>query len=196
MSSKEKTSTTSNMVDALFGSATGKCNCKGDECKPQSRDMRKLQADLKAAKESPGVTPAPPDKPPLFNINVQTEERRTVLCSVRRTYTMRKVAEKCGGLRHRGSNIGCGDWKDKPWSSGTARVIFGDDDLDLDSTLEGEGIQEDATISIHVDKGVFSVTIPDGVTSIDKSAFSGCTGLTSVDIPNGVTRIPFYHGIR
>ena len=34
-----------------------------------------------------------------------------------------------------------------------------------------------------------SVTIPNSVTSIGSSAFSGCSGLTSVTIPNSVTSI-------
>ena len=37
--------------------------------------------------------------------------------------------------------------------------------------------------------GLTSVTIPDGVTSIGSSAFSGCSGLTSVAIPDSVTNI-------
>ena len=37
--------------------------------------------------------------------------------------------------------------------------------------------------------GLTSVDIPDGVTSIGESAFEGCSGLTSVDIPDGVTSI-------
>ena len=37
--------------------------------------------------------------------------------------------------------------------------------------------------------GLTSVTIGNGVTSIDYEAFSGCTGLTSVTIPNSVTSI-------
>ena len=37
--------------------------------------------------------------------------------------------------------------------------------------------------------GLTSITIPNSVTSIGKSAFSNCTGLTSVTIPNSVTSI-------
>ncbi|MBQ9693489.1 MAG: leucine-rich repeat domain-containing protein, partial [Kiritimatiellae bacterium] len=37
--------------------------------------------------------------------------------------------------------------------------------------------------------GLTSVTIPESVTSIGESAFSGCSGLTSVTIPEGVTSI-------
>ncbi|GHS85454.1 hypothetical protein FACS1894201_05160 [Bacteroidia bacterium] len=37
--------------------------------------------------------------------------------------------------------------------------------------------------------GLTSVTIPNSVTSIGSSAFSGCSGLTSVTIPNSVTSI-------
>ena len=40
--------------------------------------------------------------------------------------------------------------------------------------------------------GLTSVTIPDSVTSIGSSAFYNCTGLTSVTIPNGVKAIPSY----
>lgn len=36
-------------------------------------------------------------------------------------------------------------------------------------------------------KGTFQ--IPDSVTSIESSAFEGCTGLTSIEIPNSVTSI-------
>ena len=36
------------------------------------------------------------------------------------------------------------------------------------------------------------MTIPDSVTSIGDSAFSGCTGLTSVTIPDSVTSIGWY----
>ncbi len=36
---------------------------------------------------------------------------------------------------------------------------------------------------------LFSVTIPNGVTSIGSGAFSGCTGISDISIPNGVTSI-------
>ena len=39
--------------------------------------------------------------------------------------------------------------------------------------------------------GLTSVAIPDGVTSIGSSAFSGCSGLTSVTVPEGVTSIGY-----
>ena len=37
--------------------------------------------------------------------------------------------------------------------------------------------------------GLTSITIPSSVTSIGNGAFSGCTGLTSIEIPNSVTSI-------
>ena len=40
--------------------------------------------------------------------------------------------------------------------------------------------------------GLTSVTIPESVTSIGSSAFSGCSGLTSITIPNKVTSIGSY----
>ena len=39
--------------------------------------------------------------------------------------------------------------------------------------------------------GLTSVTIPESVTSIGSSAFSGCSGLTSITIPNKVTSISY-----
>ena len=37
--------------------------------------------------------------------------------------------------------------------------------------------------------GLTSITIPDSVTTISDSAFSNCSGLTSITIPNSVTTI-------
>ena len=47
----------------------------------------------------------------------------------------------------------------------------------------------EGTALLHVNRDVESVTIPDGVTSIDDRVFSGCTNLTSITIPDSVTSI-------
>ena len=37
--------------------------------------------------------------------------------------------------------------------------------------------------------GLTSITLPNSITSIGSKAFSGCTGLTSITLPNSVTTI-------
>ena len=44
-------------------------------------------------------------------------------------------------------------------------------------------------VSVNPESCAGIVTIPDGITSIGTSAFSGCTNLTSINIPEGVTSI-------
>ena len=39
------------------------------------------------------------------------------------------------------------------------------------------------------DKTVVVITIPEGINTIGRDAFKGCTSLTSIDIPNSVTSI-------
>ena len=57
------------------------------------------------------------------------------------------------------------------------------------SSIEGILYNNDATTLIYCPITKKTVTIPNSVTSIDYSAFYGCSGLTSVTIPNSVTTI-------
>ncbi len=52
-----------------------------------------------------------------------------------------------------------------------------------------EGIASIGRYAFFGCSGLTSITIPEGVTSIGYDAFSRCTGLTSITIPEGVTRI-------
>ena len=51
------------------------------------------------------------------------------------------------------------------------------------------GVTEIERTSFYGCTGLTSVTIPDSVTEIEEAAFEGCTNLTSVTIPNSITSI-------
>ena len=53
-------------------------------------------------------------------------------------------------------------------------------------------LSKDGTKLVFWFGNLTELTIPDGITSISSSAFSGCTGLTSMTIPNSVTSIGNY----
>ncbi|AAM07636.1 cell surface protein [Methanosarcina acetivorans C2A] len=68
-----------------------------------------------------------------------------------------------------------------------------DTDNSVYASIDGILYNKDITTLIRCPPGKTDpVTIPDSVTTIDVSAFSGCTGLTSVTIPDGVTSIGTY----
>ncbi len=63
-----------------------------------------------------------------------------------------------------------------------------DTELTLPESYSGKSY-EIYQYTFHKNASITNVNIPNGVTSIGESAFSGCSELTSVTIPNGVTSI-------
>ncbi|MEE5993784.1 MAG: leucine-rich repeat protein, partial [Oscillospiraceae bacterium] len=57
------------------------------------------------------------------------------------------------------------------------------------TSIDGILYDKEGTTLICCPAGKSSITIPDSVTTIGSSAFSGCTSLTSVTIPDSVTTI-------
>ena len=66
------------------------------------------------------------------------------------------------------------------------------DENEYYSSIDGVLYNKDQTTLIRCPQAKTSITIPNTVTSIGESAFSGCKRLTSIIVPNGVTLI----GIR
>ncbi len=60
---------------------------------------------------------------------------------------------------------------------------------DIKTVIIEEGVTNIGRSAFSGCSGLTSVTIPNGVTSIGQSAFYGCSSLTSVTIPNSVTSI-------
>ena len=70
-----------------------------------------------------------------------------------------------------------------------AHHLYSDENTEITDLVIPEGVTSIGNSAFSGCTSLTSVTIPEGVTSIGNNAFSGCTGLTSVIIPNGVTSI-------
>ncbi len=74
--------------------------------------------------------------------------------------------------------------------SGLTSIVVESGNPIFDSRNGCNAIVETATGTLVV--GCRNTVVPDGVTSIGRSAFNGCVGMTSVTIPDGVIRIGDY----
>ncbi len=80
-----------------------------------------------------------------------------------------------------------GEWAFKGCSGLTSfAVVVGNPSYKSESGLL---LTNDGRTLVAVPAGLTSVMIPNSVTSIGASAFSGCSGLTSITIPNSITNI-------
>ena len=62
-------------------------------------------------------------------------------------------------------------------------------DLVIPSTYEGKAVTSIGKYAFQNNKKIISVTIPDGIVTINGGAFKNCTNLEKVTIPNTVKRI-------
>ena len=76
--------------------------------------------------------------------------------------------------------------------TGMTSINVAEDNLNY-ASIDGVLYSKDKKTLIMCPRGkTGSFTIPNGVTSTGKEAFSGCTALTSVTIPNSVTSIDYF----
>ena len=75
---------------------------------------------------------------------------------------------------------------DRPWTDDANEIK---DAKGIKTVVIGNGVTSIGGYAFSYCSGLASVTIPASVTSIGNYAFSGCSGLTSIEIPSNVTSI-------
>ena len=76
-----------------------------------------------------------------------------------------------------------------------ARIVEGGDDYYYDNLFNNKVYTSNDEIGEYAFaycRGLTSLTLPVGITSIGRSAFVGCSGLTSLTLPAGITSIDSY----
>ena len=76
-----------------------------------------------------------------------------------------------------------------------ARIVEGGDDYYYDNLFNNKVYTSNDEIGEYAFaycRGLTSLTLPAGITSIGRSAFVGCSGLTSLTLPAGITSIDSY----
>ena len=70
-----------------------------------------------------------------------------------------------------------------------AHHLYVDEKTEIKDLVIPEGVTDIGNSAFSGCSGLTSLTIPNSVTSIGNSAFNGCNGLTSINIPEGVSSI-------
>ena len=98
-------------------------------------------------------------------------------------------------LAEEGEELTCGDYTYVLLEDGRARITDydgEDEELTVPDELDGHAVREIGEEAFYGCDALTSVTLPDGLTSIDDHAFYGCYSLTSVTLPDSLTFIGNY----
>ncbi len=85
-----------------------------------------------------------------------------------------------------GAMVDYSNSSDRPWTDDANEIK---DAKGIKTVVIGNGVTSIGGYAFSYCSGLASVTIPASVTSIGNYAFSGCSGLTSIEIPSNVTSI-------
>ena len=111
----------------------------------------------------------------------------------------KEAFDRCSGLKKViVPNIDIKNWCSIVFSSSKdnplyyAHHLYSDENTEITELVIPDGVTSIDNYAFSGCSGLTSVTIPNSVTTIGEEAFSGCSGLTSVTIPSSVTSIGSY----